>query len=417
MKIEDLKQLVQSAAALRYRARLQPAGGPGDKVFPPTYEKGTYAEEKRRIDGHTVDCVHLDSVQSQANRMEEALLEAAREGTITLPRVDVDFRAKAEQLLKDAKSEEEKASLEDLKKVGVISSLDAPHRLADAILRDSYLDGKRYPESENAQKWICSTIVNATGLFEEGPTSLLFGTWFNPTGGAGNKGNRGTKFPRCIVSDLVAVNVVIGTKVALRIDPLGIEKDAGTLYYVSEETGEWSLNSKTLDGKARKKVGDKGAPSEVVHGNILTSMSTGGVTFDYALQTTVISLPALRRLQFPVDCKPSKDIDLIAQTVLAALGLAAATLSISKGINLRSRCDLVPEPGQAKWELVLADGTTQDFTISSEDACKLLNDAVVEAVKVGLTWRKEPLVLLPSDGLAELVRRSRQLTSQAKSEG
>ena len=51
-------------AAIRSRSRLQPAGGPGDKIFPPTYATGKntlkYAVENRRIDGRTVPCVLLD---------------------------------------------------------------------------------------------------------------------------------------------------------------------------------------------------------------------------------------------------------------------------------------------------------------------------------------------------------------------
>lgn len=409
MNLEDLKKYVQSAAALRYRARLQPAGGPGDKVFPPTYEGGKYAEEKRRIDGETVDCVHLDSVQSQANRMEEALQEAAQAGTITLPRVEVDFRAKAEQLLEGAKSEEERASLEDLKKVGVISSLDAPHRLADAILRDSRdAEGHHFRQTPEGKVLDSASIKNATGLFGIAPTSLLFGIWDS----AGPRGGLGVKFQRAIVSELVGVGATVGEKSSSRIDPLGIVLNAGPLFS-DGKTEDWTLE------KVGKKIGKEGKPSEANHGNVTPTVTevNGGVTFDYALQTTVISLPALRRLQFPVDNKQSKDIDLIAQTVLAALGLAAATLTISKGISLRSRCDLVPEPDAARWELVKGDGNTESFQITSDEACELLKSAVEAAKKAGLLWREEPLVLLPSDSLAELVRHSRQLTSQTKSEG
>jgi CRISPR-associated protein Csb1 len=68
-----------TAAAFRCVTEYQPAGGAADKVFPPTYEGGKYAMEKRRLPGREggaepVDCVLLDSVQSQANRMELALL-------------------------------------------------------------------------------------------------------------------------------------------------------------------------------------------------------------------------------------------------------------------------------------------------------------------------------------------------------
>ena len=65
----------------------------------------------------------VDSVQSQANRLEEALLTAVRERAITLPYITVDFTGK------------------ELAGISEITSLDAPHRVYDAILRDSLLDG------------------------------------------------------------------------------------------------------------------------------------------------------------------------------------------------------------------------------------------------------------------------------------
>jgi len=39
------------SAAFRTRAVLQPAGGEGTKVFPPTYSGAVYAAEKRRLPG------------------------------------------------------------------------------------------------------------------------------------------------------------------------------------------------------------------------------------------------------------------------------------------------------------------------------------------------------------------------------
>ena len=60
----------------------------------------------------------LDSVQSQANRLEEAPLDAAADG-LPLPFATVDF------------------SGADLRPLERITSLDAPHRVYDAILRNS----------------------------------------------------------------------------------------------------------------------------------------------------------------------------------------------------------------------------------------------------------------------------------------
>lgn len=50
LTLNVLRQAVAgTAAAFRCRRTLQPAGGPGDKVFPPTYAGAVYAVEERRI--------------------------------------------------------------------------------------------------------------------------------------------------------------------------------------------------------------------------------------------------------------------------------------------------------------------------------------------------------------------------------
>ena len=77
LSLEKLRAAVSgNAAAVRSVTRLQPAGGPGSKVYPPTHSGGVYAWEMRRVGNEVVPTVLLDSVQSQANRMEQALLEA-----------------------------------------------------------------------------------------------------------------------------------------------------------------------------------------------------------------------------------------------------------------------------------------------------------------------------------------------------
>jgi CRISPR-associated protein Csb1 len=129
LTIDRLQIAVADDVAIRFVARLQPAGGRGDKVFPPTYAGGQYANEER-IDAHgeVKKVVLLDSVQSQANRMEQALLAAYRAGRVQLPLVTVDFSGHGE-----------------LREIGEITVLDAPHRLADAILRDSCSTVRSFP--------------------------------------------------------------------------------------------------------------------------------------------------------------------------------------------------------------------------------------------------------------------------------
>ena len=50
LTLDTLRSVVDgSAVALRCVTEYQPAGGPGDKVFPPTYAGGQYAIEQRVI--------------------------------------------------------------------------------------------------------------------------------------------------------------------------------------------------------------------------------------------------------------------------------------------------------------------------------------------------------------------------------
>ena len=88
-----LASAVGTAAAFRCCRTLQPAAGAGTKIFPPTYAGAIYAREKRRLPGRAepVQCVVVDSVQSQANRMEEALQDAVDTKRISMPIIEVDF--------------------------------------------------------------------------------------------------------------------------------------------------------------------------------------------------------------------------------------------------------------------------------------------------------------------------------------
>src|SRR3989440_4294754 len=122
LTFEQLRTAVAgSPSAFRLTLRLEAVS---PKVFPPTYEGGKYATEARRINGQEVPCVLLDSVPSQANRMELALQEAWEGGEIELPVVSSDF-GRSKEAANDP-------NLRGIK----ITSLQAPHRIADAILRD-----------------------------------------------------------------------------------------------------------------------------------------------------------------------------------------------------------------------------------------------------------------------------------------
>lgn len=405
---DALTRSVSEDSAFRRRRRLQPIGGPGDKLYPPTYpgegkSPPRHAFERRRIDGREAWCVLIDSVQSQANRLEEALLEAARAGRIPLPRLSVDF------------------AMAGLNSIGEITSLDAPHRVFDAILRDSLLDGVPFPKSPLGDRLKKATPKDATAILEASPSALLFGVW-NSTG---EGGGLGAKFPRAIVSEIVGVDVPVeqslegergpveirsaARRTGSRIDPLGTSKNV-LIYERADDPNEWTANPSEARlekgepvkfGKKDKDKAKAGKPSVINHGNIRPEVVPLGVTCAYAEHTAVITLAGLRRLRFG----GSAERDLTGRSLIAALGLVALTEQDAQGYALRSRCDLVCE-GPAPLEKVAFDGTVQDIALSRDEARALYETAYAEAMRAGFALNGEPVALRPQDKLVHIVRES-----------
>jgi CRISPR-associated protein Csb1 len=398
LNADQLRELVAGdAVAIRGLATLQPAGGPGDKVFPPTHAVddknrkpgAKYAFEARRIDGNEKTCVLIDSVQSQANRMEDALQALWTGRQIALPVVSVDFSSIAPE-------------------VGRVTSLTAPHRIADALLRDSLLDGQLFRFSDIGKSFTDASTKNATALFKVCPTGLVFGLWDS----TGPKGGLGAKFQRALVSEIVGINATPGSKTESRIDPLNILKKAADIYVAEDEKERWTTDVKKAkrENDVPVKFGKEGKPSEVNHGNVTPSIDSiaGGVTIDEARHTVVLSLASLRRLGFTTGAEE-------ARTVLAALGLLAIFAAESRGHDLRSRCLLVPKKGSAlKLEAVARDGSTTPIDLDLAGAIALYKDAV-DKLPAGITFDKPAGVALaelqPSPKLADLVKKSRELAA------
>ncbi|MGI9333046.1 MAG: type I-G CRISPR-associated RAMP protein Csb1/Cas7g [Gammaproteobacteria bacterium] len=90
-------------------------------VYPAFTHLPRHVFEIRIVYGELLRCALIDSVQSQANRLEEALLTAANPGNLRISRIVVDFASTG------------------LDSVPEISMLEAPHRIFDATMRDSLL--------------------------------------------------------------------------------------------------------------------------------------------------------------------------------------------------------------------------------------------------------------------------------------
>ena len=394
MEVATLQTIVAEHAAIRRRQVLQPVGGKGDKIFPPTYpaernnEPPRHVYEKRKINGREVWCVLVDSVASQANRLEDALSAAIDEG-LAIPHLFVDF------------------TTTELADIGRLTSLQAPHRVYDAIFRDSLLNGTPFMKSDLGRRLAAAGPRDASALLEVAPAALLFGAWHS----TGEGGGLGAKFARCLVSEIVAVDVpveevvgdrrtgevtprTLGRRVGSRIDPLGILRAVE----VYKGEADWGT-SPTEAGKGAKKV----RPSEINHGNIAPSVQPLGVTCDHLEHGFVLSCAALRRLGFG-----GGERDAAGRTLLAALGLLAVAEQDARGYALRSRCDLVCD-GAAPFEIVHRDGSGEPLALDRETARRLWTEAFALAKKVGFAFEAEPIRLQPQPKLVEIVRKSREL--------
>lgn len=426
MDIDKLTRFVAEDAAFRRKQTLQPVGGKGDKIFPPTYPgEGRNAPprhvyELRRLNGADVWCALVDSVQSQANRLEECLLAAIADG-VPIPHVVVDF------------------SKSDLDGITKITSLDAPHRVYDAILRDSLFNDEPFMDSDIGKSLAKAKPENASALLEVSPTALLFGAWHS----TGEGGGLGAKFARCLISEIVAVDVPVnfqearqsptsflatigdrtiaiepvtsGRRPGSRIDPVGVLREV-KIYRSADSDTDWTPReekaAKEKNGKAilfTRRKGDKaGKPSVINHGNVKPSLQPLGVTCDHAEHSFVLSFAALRRLRFG-----GGERDGAGRSLLAALGLLALTEQDARGYALRSRCDLVCE-GRGSVELVHADGLTDPVTLDRKTARALYEEALEAAKNAGFSFFIEPLRLTPQEKLVEIVRQSQRLALEGK---
>lgn len=399
-----LAAVAGTATAFRCRRRLQPAGGNGDKVFPPTFAGAVYAVEQRRVPGREqpITCVLLDSVQSQANRMEQALQEALDAGRIKMPLLIADFGD--HDPTGDVEADKKAGRLIDA--IGKVTSLQVPHRLADAILRDSQLGGVDFRKSEKGKVLNTVSVANATPLFALCPTALVFGMWDS----TGPKGGLGPKFERAIVSEIVGIGAVVHDSHrarGVRRDPLEV-RAAVKVHKNADKS--WSV----ADAKA------KGAtePSKINHSSVPFDSPNSGVTIEYAEQITTLSLICLRRLRFPLNGSSDSQADTAARTVLTTLGLCAATLAFESGAGLRSRCLLWPEDGMA-WELLDRPGEEpKRLSLTGDQAVALLEESIATAKHLKLPWEEKPITLKPSAELLKLVRLSQlEATKEESGEG
>ncbi|MFF3665447.1 type I-G CRISPR-associated RAMP protein Csb1/Cas7g [Microtetraspora malaysiensis] len=351
-------------AGLAMEAIYKPA--PGDKVMPPSFPQGPYLMETRWVDGEARKVVVLDQVPSQANRVEEALLTARDAGRIELP-------------LFELMAETSRGPLR-------LTSLEFPHRYADAYLRDSLVEGKRFDRSDVGQRLREVSALDVRPLYERDPGSLLFGAWDS------HRKGRWPKFARIYSSSMVGLDPQEGVRKATRVDPFNL---TGAIDDKAKAEADWGYVA--VGDKKDKKQGQR--LSEIGHGNIPPGDAHGGVSISEARRSGWISLAAIERLRFG-DASP--EATRLAKATLAALALAGDRLAFGRpSVWLRSGCDLIRSSEVLVFEQDA--GAREEFSLSTGEAIAVFHELRDRAAAAGVVMASDAIRLEPMPSLAKAI--------------
>lgn len=321
-RFDDLATSPTAPAALHFKQHLLPVEGPGGVFFPPTFAGGNYNIDTLE-DGTKVALV--DSVGSQANRMEPLFLEEHLRHLV--PQIEVTYG--------DPQKDTE----------GTVSLLQAGHRLGDALVRCTELH-----EVARQAFMALQRGHDAEPLAKLAPTSLVFGAW--------DSRDTMAKVPRIVQSTIRAWDVSRLSRSAQYIPAL----DYAALEVFSEE------EKQKAEGKASSPLAERGfvhVPATDSHGGVV---ARGPI-----VREVTINLIALRRLG-------GSKRDQVRRYILG-LSLVAATQP--QDPFLRQGCLLVPDSEQpAKWQAIGRDGSRTDLSLTAEDALAYANRAA-EAFGVG----------------------------------
>ena len=171
----------REVVALTFKRKLESIDGPGVPIFPPTYpvpkETGKHRHDTPYTVNETKDGVlvcDLDSVQSQANRMEAAFTGRLA-GVVPQHAVQAgDHQVRLTEL---------------------------PHRIVDASIRATSLAG-------DIREWMLAfDRGDPAPLARVAPTSLVYGAW--------DSRDTQVKIPRVVRSEIRAYDVSVFTRSAL----------------------------------------------------------------------------------------------------------------------------------------------------------------------------------------------------------
>ena len=384
----DLDALLTACAddsfedGLRIDTELSPLSGPGGPVKPAVYEGGNYQRDRRwasPADEEPTQVIVIDNVPSQANRLEQALRQ--HRVALSIPEFILDFSDLPHLPAHLPKS---------------LSSLEFPHRNADAYLRDSELDGKDFLKTETGQAIFGATAQTCGPLVAWFPQALLYGFWQSHLG----KKRQNTKHARAWVSEIVGWQPAsTDTKVlGLKGDALNLSTDEAVTSNPDDRTG-WDV------GKGAKIAGGKNDKlSEIGHGQVPfmgADAPAAAVSFARVTQRATVSFAQLRRVSLGTG---ATDSDAAVRALLVALGLHAHQLAFGRGFALRSGAELRPVNSTVTW--LGGQGDEPCDIAGAAATAELLHATRARAATLDVPlegWKPEPKVLTPKANLRKAI--------------
>ncbi|MDQ3032102.1 MAG: type I-U CRISPR-associated RAMP protein Csb1/Cas7u [Myxococcota bacterium] len=295
--------------ALVLKQHLVPVEGPGGVFFPPTYADAKHGYNVDIL-GDGTKVVTVDSVGSQANRMEPIFGASDSELSALIPQVRLEIGAGCD-----------------------VSVLEAGHRLGDAIIRSSTL-------KEDARAAFESFLSSgdAVPIAKLAPTSLVFGVW--------DSRDTQAKLPRAVQSVIRAYDVDLLTRSAQYMPAINY---AALEVFTDEEKAKSENNPKSPVAQR----GFVAVPATGAHGGVV---ARGPITRD-----VTVNLVALRRLH------GGNDGGVKLRRYVLGLCLVAVTEPLDG--FLRQGCLLTPDPDQkADWKTVERTGERNVVALTIEAA-------------------------------------------------
>lgn len=305
--------------ALHLKQKLLPVEGEGGVIFPPTYADIGYNIDTLS-DGTKV--ATIDSVGSQANRMEPMFKQAEYAGLV--PQIEIEYGDNR-----------------------TISIFEVGHRLGDALIRSTDLKD----EAQRAFKDLLHS-GNAQPIAKLAPTSLVFGVW--------DSRDTQAKLPRLVQSVIRAWGVDELTRSAQYNPPI----DYSALDVFSDE------EKAKQEGDPKSPLAKRG----FVH--VPSGSAPGGIVCRNGIEQDItINLVALRRLQAerPADTEKMR-------RYLLGLSLVAATAPLDG--FLRQGCLLVPDM-TASWHVIERSGQRSTAHELTHDFAKRYATEKTEVFGVG----------------------------------